>query len=106
MNELMEILEELRPDVDFENETALITDGMNDIPSLPRKPKCLANGRGRAILLTSSIDAIIFHASLTLSFLNTTHRITTLPNVIIHDSTAGSFTPRRLHQWFTASRIP
>ena len=30
MNELMEILEELRPDVDFENETALITDGILD----------------------------------------------------------------------------
>lgn len=30
MEELMEILEELRPDVDFENETALITDGVLD----------------------------------------------------------------------------
>ena len=30
MNELMEILQELRPDVDFENETALITDGVLD----------------------------------------------------------------------------
>lgn len=30
MDELMEILEELRPDVDFENETALITDGVLD----------------------------------------------------------------------------
>lgn len=30
MNELMEILQELRPDVDFENETALITDGILD----------------------------------------------------------------------------
>ena len=30
MDELMEILEELRPDVDFENETALITDGILD----------------------------------------------------------------------------
>ena len=28
MDELMEILQELRPDVDFENETALITDGL------------------------------------------------------------------------------
>lgn len=27
-DELMEILEELRPDVDFENETALIDDGI------------------------------------------------------------------------------
>ncbi len=30
MDELMEILNELRPDVDFENETALITDGVLD----------------------------------------------------------------------------
>ena len=30
MEELMEILTELRPDVDFENETALITDGILD----------------------------------------------------------------------------
>lgn len=30
MDELMEILEELRPDVDFESETALITDGVLD----------------------------------------------------------------------------
>ncbi|MCI7084860.1 phosphopantetheine-binding protein [bacterium] len=30
MDELMEILEELRPDVDFENEKALITDGVLD----------------------------------------------------------------------------
>ena len=30
MDELMQILEELRPDVDFENETALITDGVLD----------------------------------------------------------------------------
>ena len=30
MDELMEILEELRPDVDFENEKALITDGILD----------------------------------------------------------------------------
>ena len=30
MEELMEILSELRPDVDFENETALITDGILD----------------------------------------------------------------------------
>lgn len=30
MEELMEILGELRPDVDFENETALITDGVLD----------------------------------------------------------------------------
>ncbi len=30
MEELMEILQELRPDVDFENETALITDGVLD----------------------------------------------------------------------------
>lgn len=30
MDELMEILEELRPDVDFENETALITNGVLD----------------------------------------------------------------------------
>lgn len=28
MNELMEILEELRPDVDFENETSLVTGGI------------------------------------------------------------------------------
>lgn len=28
--ELMEILQELRPDVDFENETALITNGVLD----------------------------------------------------------------------------
>ena len=28
MDELMEILESLRPDVDFENETALVTDGV------------------------------------------------------------------------------
>lgn len=28
--QLMEILEELRPDVDFESETALITDGVLD----------------------------------------------------------------------------
>ena len=30
MDELMEILEELRPDVDLENETALIDDGVLD----------------------------------------------------------------------------
>lgn len=30
MEELLEILSELRPDVDFENETALITDGVLD----------------------------------------------------------------------------
>lgn len=30
MDELMEILGELRPDVDFENETELITDGVLD----------------------------------------------------------------------------
>lgn len=30
MDELMQILEELRPDVDFENETALIGDGILD----------------------------------------------------------------------------
>ena len=30
MDELMEILEELRPDVDFENETSLIDDGVLD----------------------------------------------------------------------------
>lgn len=30
MNELMQILEELRPDVDFEKETALIDDGILD----------------------------------------------------------------------------
>jgi len=30
MNELMEILEELRPDVDFENEKALIGNGILD----------------------------------------------------------------------------
>ena len=30
MNELMEILQELRPDVDFENETHLITNGVLD----------------------------------------------------------------------------
>ncbi len=30
MDELMEILSELRPDVDFENETALIDDGVLD----------------------------------------------------------------------------
>lgn len=30
MEELMEILEDLRPDVDFENEKALITDGILD----------------------------------------------------------------------------
>lgn len=30
MDELMQILEELRPDVDFENETALIDDGILD----------------------------------------------------------------------------
>ena len=30
MDELMEILKELRPDVDFESETALITDGILD----------------------------------------------------------------------------
>lgn len=30
MNELMEVLENLRPDVDFENETALVTDGVLD----------------------------------------------------------------------------
>jgi len=30
MDELMKILQELRPDVDFENETALITDGILD----------------------------------------------------------------------------
>ena len=30
MDELMEIIEELRPDVDFENETALIDDGVLD----------------------------------------------------------------------------
>ena len=30
MGELMEILEELRPDVDFENETGLIDDGILD----------------------------------------------------------------------------
>ena len=28
MNELMEILEELRPDVDFESETKLVTNGI------------------------------------------------------------------------------
>ena len=30
MDELMQILEELRPDVDFENETQLITNGVLD----------------------------------------------------------------------------
>ena len=30
MDKLMEILQELRPDVDLENETALITDGILD----------------------------------------------------------------------------
>ena len=30
MNELMNILEELRPDVDFENETGLIANGILD----------------------------------------------------------------------------
>ena len=30
MDELMEILQELRPDADFENETALITNGVLD----------------------------------------------------------------------------
>jgi len=30
MNELMQILEELRPDVDFENETGLIDNGVLD----------------------------------------------------------------------------
>lgn len=30
MDELMEILQELRPDVDFENETQLITNGVLD----------------------------------------------------------------------------
>ena len=30
MDELMEILQELRPDVDFDNETALITSGVLD----------------------------------------------------------------------------
>ena len=30
MDELMQILDELRPDVDFENETALITNGVLD----------------------------------------------------------------------------
>lgn len=30
MNELMQILEELRPDVDFENETGLIANGILD----------------------------------------------------------------------------
>lgn len=30
MDELMEILQELRPDVDFENETALIDNGVLD----------------------------------------------------------------------------
>lgn len=30
MDELMQILEELRPDVDFENETALIDNGVLD----------------------------------------------------------------------------
>ncbi len=30
MNELMEILQELRPDVDFESETALVTNGVLD----------------------------------------------------------------------------
>ena len=30
MNELMQILEELRPDVDFENETGLIDNGILD----------------------------------------------------------------------------
>lgn len=30
MEELMEILQEIRPDVDFENETALISDGILD----------------------------------------------------------------------------
>ena len=30
MEELMEILEDLRPDVDFETETALVTDGVLD----------------------------------------------------------------------------
>lgn len=29
-DQLMEILNELRPDVDFENETALVTDGILD----------------------------------------------------------------------------
>ena len=32
--QLMEILEELRPDVDFENEKQLITDGILDIVAL------------------------------------------------------------------------
>ena len=30
MNELMEVLENLRPDVDFESETALVTGGVLD----------------------------------------------------------------------------
>ena len=30
MDQLMKILQELRPDVDFENETALITNGILD----------------------------------------------------------------------------
>ena len=41
MDELMEILQELRPDVDFENETALITDGVLDSFDIEIKPNNL-----------------------------------------------------------------
>ena len=41
MNELMEILEELRPDVDFENETLLIGNGILDSFDIEIKPNDL-----------------------------------------------------------------
>ena len=41
MDELMKILQELRPDVDFENETALITDGILDSFDIEIKPNNL-----------------------------------------------------------------
>ncbi len=39
MDELMEILEELRPDVDFANETKLITDGILDSFDKAQQPR-------------------------------------------------------------------
>ena len=63
MDRLMEILEELRPDVDFGNETGLIKDGILlgvmdiDSPKLARFDERDADGlRALCILLTECID--------------------------------------------------
>lgn len=44
MEELMEILEELRPDVDFENETGLIANGILDSFDIVSLVTALNNG--------------------------------------------------------------